>query len=158
MQEILVLVGCGSNKKKTGKEYPWRIYTSDYYDKKMTLAMLIGDPAILSAEYGFLPITKRIGYYDKDMSDMEKNERERWALEISNNIPENYDTVVILAGKNYRYPLTDFLSENGFEVVNPFESDDMKGIGDQISWLKETARKLMDDKSFKVEDLIENCK
>ena len=70
MIKRLVLVGCGSDKEGK-KSYSWRLYKSDYFQKRMTLAMLMGQPAILSAKHGFLRATERIEEYDEDMREKE---------------------------------------------------------------------------------------
>lgn len=137
----ICLVGCGSTKKED-KSYSWDLYESDYFQKRMTVAMLIGQPAILSAEHGLLFANERIEPYDEDMREKEKYQRDSWALSISSDIPDHFDNVVILAGKKYRNPLSDLLKDN-FEVYSPFESDDIGGIGDQISWCKGKAEQIV---------------
>jgi len=134
----LVLVGCGSNKEES-KTYSWRLYKSDYFQKRMTLAMLLGHPAILSAKYGFLRATERIQKYDEDMRNKEDHEIQSWALSVANEIPDFYEEIVILAGKKYRNPLQKILEEDGYIVYSPFDSSEIRGIGDQISWCKKAA-------------------
>ena len=151
MSEILVLVGCGG-KKMEKREYSWRIYESDYFKKRMTLAMLLGDPAILSSKHGFLPVTERIEPYNEDLREKENHEINSWALEVSNSIPDFYEDIVILAGKTYREPLKDILSEDGYKVYSPFEKDNIKGIGDQISWCKSGAKKI--ENGFNPKDFL----
>lgn len=144
-KQKLVLVGCGQ-EKNSGKNYPWKLYKNDYFDKKMTVAMLLGQPAILSAKYGYLPVTKRIEPYEEDMREKPKHERESWALQTANDIPDFYDEVIILAGKKYRNPLKSMIEESGKKVYSPFESDDIGGIGDQISWCKSVAESIVNNK------------
>lgn len=154
MTKRLVLVGCGSDKENK-KTYSWRLYKSDYFQKRMTLAMLMGQPAILSAKHGFLRATERIEEYDEDMREKEGYEIQSWALSVANEIPNFYDEIVILAGDKYRNPLQTILKEDGYSIYSPFESDDIRGIGDQISWCKETAERIENDENPK--DLLKSA-
>jgi hypothetical protein len=138
MTEKLILVGCGSVKREE-KSYSWNLYESDYFQKKMTLAMLMGHPAILSSKHGVVPVNKRIEPYEDNLREKEKYERDSWALQCANDIPDFYDEIVVLAGKTYRNPLQKMLRQKGFTVYSPFESDDIRGNGDQISWCKNKA-------------------
>ena len=152
MTKRLVLVGCGASKENK-KSYSWRLYESDYFQKRITLAMLLGQPAILSAKYGFVKATERIENYDEDMREKEKHEIQSWALTVANEIPNFYDEIVILAGKKYRNPLQSILREDGYIVFSPFDSDEIRGIGDQISWCKKTAEGIETGESAK--DLLQ---
>jgi hypothetical protein len=142
----LVLVGCGA-KKKNKKTYSWDIYESDYFQKRMTLAMLSGTPAILSAKHGFLRVNERIEPYDEDMREKSKDEIESWADSVAEDIPASYEEIVILAGKKYRNPLQDILRECGYEVFSPFDDEDISGIGEQISWCKEASNLIENSES-----------
>lgn len=153
MSKRLVLVGCGSDKENK-KTYSWRMYKSDYFQKRMTVAMLMGQPAILSAKHGFLKASERIDTYDEDMRQKKEYQIQSWALSVANNIPNFYNEIVILAGKKYRNPLQSILKEDGYTVFSPFESEDIRGIGDQISWCKETAERIESGKNPK--DLLES--
>lgn len=152
MTRRLVLVGCG-NDKENDRSYSWRLYRSDYFQKRMTLAMMLGEPAILSAKHGYLPATERIEPYDEDMRDKEEYQIESWALSVANDIPKFYDEIVILAGKKYRNPLQNILEEDGYVVFSPFDSPEIKGIGDQISWCKESAEEIREGREPK--DLLD---
>jgi len=141
MENRLCLVGCGSTKKKS-KSYSWDIYESDYFHKRMTVAMLMGQPAILSAKHGLLLANERINPYDEDMRQKSEKEKKEWALEVFQSVPDRYTEVVILAGKEYRYPLIDMLKKE-VKVFSPFDDDEISGIGHQISWCKTTAEKIL---------------
>ena len=133
-EDTLVLVGCGQNKRDS-KQPIWKLYEGDYFDKKMTLAMLLGHPAVLSAKHGLVMPHEKIEPYDEDLREKEDYKKESWALSVFNSIPEDYEKVAILAGKDYREHLIPMLESANFEVDSPFDSNEMSGIGDQIEWL-----------------------
>jgi hypothetical protein len=140
--ERTVLVGCGK-KKREEKSYAWKLYEGRYFEKKMTVAMMLGHPAILSAKYGYVPISEKIEPYDEHIRTKEEHERHSWALSIANSVPD-CNEIVILAGKNYRNPLVDILKEKGYKVYSPFDSSEIRGIGDQMAWCKETSEAIED--------------
>lgn len=138
MSETLVLVGCADGKRDD-KTYAWDLYEGDYFAKKMTVAMLSGTPAILSAEHGYTPVTKRVVPYDLRLSDLDKDQRDEWGMDVVDDIPNHFDQIMFLAGKKYRNHVQKHLSDD-VEVLDPFEST--SGIGEQIGWLKDTAFRL----------------
>ena len=157
----VVVVGCGS-EKQTGRTPARDLYTSEYFAKKREYAETIGDSwRVLSALYGSVDPTSLARPYDVTIDDYpldsdshphapyrtidewteafvdgienSVHNRERWADWLP------LGRVEILAGRQYVEPLREGLaalaSENGFEVVYPF--DDTEGIGEQLGWLTE---------------------
>jgi len=142
-KNTLVLVGCADGKRDD-KTYAWDLYEGDYFAKKMTVGMLAGTPAVLSAEHGYLPVTKRIEPYDLRLSDLSKDERDEWGMEVVDSIPDHFDQIMFLAGAKYRDHVIKYLSDN-VEVINPLEG---MGIGSQKGWLKEAAMRLEQGESL----------
>ena len=52
---------------------------------------------------------------------------------------EHVDRLEVLAGRRYVDPIRELLDGLDCEVVYPFDADDLNGIGDQMSWLKQHA-------------------
>lgn len=146
MDETIVIVGCGSVKEDS-KSVAWRLYNSGYADLKMTVAMLVGQPFIMSAKHGLVPPNERLEPYDKSIHKMSAEERRELGQQVAESIPERFERVVFLAGKKYRYPVIDALPED-MEVIDPFESDELGGQGDQQGWMKKAAQELVEGESL----------
>ena len=113
----LILIGC--SKSKLDHQRPaYCLYTGDLFKKQMQYADDILQPAnqynskvmILSAKHGLLELDKVIKPYDLSLNDLFID----------------FKSVVFLAGKKYREPLSSLLlsSFSPFKILEP-----LKGMG-----------------------------
>lgn len=109
------------------------MYDSTYFETKLTTGTYLGDPYIVSAEYGLLELDDRIDPYDTTLHDFSDIERSSWASSVVKHLPDAVTEVVLLAGSVYREPIEMVLGERlpNVEVASPFE--DTSGIGEQMS-------------------------
>lgn len=149
----LILVGCGGSKRDT-RQPAYSLYDSVYFQKKMAFAMQAGQPAILSAKYGFVWPHERLDPYDESMTDKPAEERHAWALEVEQEIPMNRGHIVVLAGEAYRNHLVPLLETRSSTMVHsPF--DYTHGIGEQQQFLTGATDELAQNGSV-VLDLLAN--
>lgn len=140
-------MACGKVKRDR-ESLAWLLYDSGYAHLKMTVAMLVGQPFIMSAKHGLVPPNERLEPYEKSIYELSAAERRELGRQVAASIPDHFDEVLFLAGKKYRYPVIEAL-DDGIEVIDPFESDELKGQGDQQAWLKEAAQDLVEGASLK---------
>ena len=140
------MVGCGKVKRDS-ESLAWLLYDSGYAHLKMTVAILVGQPYIVSAKHGLIPPNERVEPYEKSIYELSAAERRELGRQVAADIPDHYDEVVFLAGKKYRNPIIEALDDS-FDVINPFESDELNGQGDQQGWLKDAAQDLVEGKSL----------
>jgi hypothetical protein len=139
----LVLVSCGSEKKHPeGAQVPAEeLYTSDFFQKKRQWAEEHGEGwAILSAKHGVIDPSHTLTPYDVKLGDHDKAERAAWADRVTADVLTRVspgDTVVMLAGGDYRKGVVDALEAAGIKVENPVQG---LGIGDQKAKLAEMTR------------------
>lgn len=139
-------MACGKVKRDR-ESLAWLLYDSGYAHLKMTVAMLVGQPFIMSAKHGLVPPNERLEPYEKSIYELSAAERRELGRQVAASIPDHFDEVLFLAGKKYRYPVIEAL-DDGIEVIDPFESDELKGQGDQQGWLKEAAQDLVEGASL----------
>jgi len=163
-RKLAVIVGCGKSKREFAVKAPiWKLYDSDYFQKKYRYAELFASDLgeyILSAEHGLVEPQKRVDYYDTTIRELFAEEKQEWVDEIASTLrpfPRRdwYDDVVILAGRDYVEPLADPLGrliDEGVMVYDPFF--ELGGIGKQKQWLKkaiEARDPLLDDPMLRPE-------
>lgn len=136
----LVLVACVSQKADSAKR-AGDLYISDWFTKASRYARTTGNMMILSAEHGLLDPKEWIEPYDTTLNNMNAAGRNAWASNVVNQLEEflaerNYERVIVLAGRNYRDGLMNYLSSRIGNVEVPLEG---LGIGEQKKKLMELA-------------------
>lgn len=126
------LVACVGQKL----DHPARadhLYQSDWFRKARTyVAMQGGRWFILSALHGLVAPSRVIEPYNVTLANMTAQERRAWGVRVSVQLAEQIGArtpVVILAGRLYRDPLTQWA---GTRATVPMEG---LGIGQQKAWL-----------------------
>lgn len=124
------------------------IYRSNYFGLKREHAETHDEFKILSAKYGILGSETEISHYDTTVTDLEGDELDEWVQSVYDGLlmlSEAYPdaSITVLAGRKYLEPLRDAdVFENvPCEFSFPFEENDLGGIGYQMGWLKEDARR-----------------
>lgn len=99
----IYLVSCVSRKKKVPAPAK-DLYTSVWFRKaKRFVEDRRGKWFILSAKYGLLHPEEVVEPYDSSLHHMAKKERKAWARGVLQKLEEEeFDEVVLLAGKVYR--------------------------------------------------------
>ena len=131
----LYLVSCV--KTKRSKPAPAKdLYTSPWFRKARACVERKGCPwRILSAKYGLVDPETIIRPYERTLKTMSVAERREWAKAVLDVIGPSLidiDTVIFLAGQDYREFLEPELRDRGLTVIVP-----MAGLsqGKQLSWL-----------------------
>lgn len=146
----IAFVGCGKAKKDVDEAIPAKdLYSSNYFGLKRQYAEEVCYAwFILSAEHGVIGPGKEIEPYDTTIGDLSDYELGRWAERACQTVKGKlrfyspWTRPVVLAGEKYAQHIEDALPDDRTEW--PFRKDDLKGIGDQMSWLKEQAEKPQD--------------
>ena len=134
-RHTLYLVSCVKTKRDTfapAKD----LYVSPWFRKARAVIEKTGDSwRILSAEYGLLHPDENVRPYERTLNAMNVQERREWAEDVLAHIETclvGVDTVVFLAGKQYREFLELALCNRGLAVSVP-----MIGLsqGRQMQWL-----------------------
>lgn len=137
MTEKIALVSC-VNKKAAEPQPAADLYQSAWFKKASAYAKQISDRwFILSAKHGLILPGEVIKPYDETLNNMKAAERRSWAEKVTKQIQEvvqEGDQVLFLAGVKYRENLIPFLTELGCAVEVPMEG---LRIGEQMSWLNE---------------------
>jgi hypothetical protein len=132
----VVLVACVATKNDEALPAE-DLYASDLFNKSMAYAHKLTDSNnifILSAKHHLLPIKRVIEPYDMTLNDFDKDEKEKWADMVMDEIEDRYDinktNFIFLAGNNYRKYLQDRL---------PYTKVPLEGlrIGQQKAKLKQ---------------------
>jgi len=134
--DVAVLVGCGKQKQED-KQPVWKLYTSTYFESKMSAAMVMGHPYIVSGKYGLVSVGERVQPYEETWRDYEMSVRRERAREVVQSLPSRYGEVVLLLGRVYADPIVDALAEMrpSVDVTDPFA--DCSGMGEQMAWCNE---------------------
>lgn len=125
----LVIVGCG--KSKLDRPAPAaELYTGALFQKSAEWARSRGSRwMILSALHGLISPHKRIAPYDLTLSDLTRDERERWAHDAREGIKRaRAGSITLLAGAPYEAAV------EGLDVALPLHG---MQIGERLHWLKE---------------------
>ena len=123
-------------KKRCHPALAQDLYTSALFQKARRLVEAQGWPwFILSAEHGLVHPEQEIAPYEKTLNTMGVVERRDWARQVWRALKPHLagvQSVVFLAGKNYREFLAPKLSDRRIDVHVP-----MRGlpIGKQLAWL-----------------------
>jgi hypothetical protein len=104
--------------------------------------MHLGDPAILSAEHGFVRPDDRLDPYDETLRGASEDEKWAWGRRVVGSIPECYDEWIVLAGRDYAAPVGAVVVERELDVdvVTPFYG--MSGNGKMMGWATDTIDQL----------------
>lgn len=128
--KVLVITGCTKNKCDIPEDAlipANELYQGTLFKKVKTFCELRGyEYKIISAKYGLLDPNDEIQKYDKVL----KNKRDIEAIKplVEHDLKKilnNYDTILIIAGKNYRELLSDLIDER-FVILKS------RGIGDMV--------------------------
>ena len=131
----IYLVACVAQK------VPYRapaqeLYTSPWFRKARAYVLKSGAPwFILSDQHGLVRPDEMLEPYDTTLT--KAAERRAWAQRVQNQMEQmlpDADTVVILAGKDYRQYLEPWLRRRFASVQVPMDG---LGIGQQQRWLGE---------------------
>lgn len=136
-QRRIALVACVGKKKSWA--LPGRdLYVSHWFQKASVYARQVADEwYILSAKYGLVAPETVIEPYDETLTWMPAASRRAWArrvLDQLEDVLEDGDEIVILAGKSYRENLVEPIREMGCSVHVPMEG---LRIGEQLRWLNQ---------------------
>ena len=136
MKKTLALVGCGREKRDDPSEAR-SLYTSTYFQKKRQWAEGCHSWRVLSAEHGLVLPTTVLEPYDTAMGDLDEAAAQGWGEEVMDTLRsqlDEFDEVVVLAGRDYFDPISDELHAASVTVRWPFEG---KRLFEQIQWLQE---------------------
>lgn len=134
------ITNCGSDKRDQ-KSVSWKLYDSLYFESRMSTAMMLGRPFIVSAKHGLVRPSDRLEPYDASMSSLEEYEKDSWALGIVTKIPPNVDSVYLLTSKAYSKPLKKMLlNQTDVNIYDCFVN--CSGIGEHKGWCKTVSEKL----------------
>ena len=113
------------------------LYASDWFRKASSYANREADEwYILSAKHGLTSPDMVIRPYDETLKTMSAAARRDWATTVMEALMQRLDpgdTVIILAGQDYRGGLIEPLRRMGCTVLVPMEG---LRIGEQLAWLK----------------------
>src|SRR2546423_620655 len=129
------LISC--SRSKAIQPVPARdLYTSPLFSKARALAESRADDwYILSARHGLVHPDTKLAPYDQTLGLMPEAMRQRWASDVLEQIVRNTtpaDSIVILAGLDYRKHLVPSLQRLGYSVSTPLSR---MSIGQQLQWL-----------------------
>lgn len=127
MERTAVLVSCGA-AKRDNRSVAWKLYESTLFEKSMGAAMMMGEPYIMSAKHGLLNVDERIEPYNETLRNYSSDEKLSWARSLE--IPEHYDKLVLLGGKDYVEPICEVYGDE-YEITLPY--DDCSGNGQQMA-------------------------
>lgn len=133
----IYLVACVA--QKTPDAAPAQeLYTSPWFRKARAYVLKSGAPwFILSDLHGLVRPDEMLEPYDVTLTKAPAAERRAWAQRVQNQMEQmlpDADTVVILAGKNYRQFLEPWLRRRFASVRVPMDG---LRIGEQLRWLGE---------------------
>ena len=138
----VALIQCAS-KKKSCKAKASELYTSTLflYGRRYIEKIHPDKWFILSAKYGLLCPDTVIGPYNVTLNKMRSGERTEWArkvlVELNQHADSREDHFIILAGKNYREHLLQFLYSYEIPMAN-------LTIGKQLQFLKKNFAESLD--------------
>jgi cytoplasmic iron level regulating protein YaaA (DUF328/UPF0246 family) len=140
---VLLIQSCSKSKNSTEEAVPALDLYTGYFFKIIKKAMREDefdediDICILSAEYGLVEAQKEIEWYDRRMSHERAEELAPTIYDKFTKIYENnYDTIIVNVGNDYREALPEFNSIDNTDIVY-IEGE---GIGIQGHKLKQAVR------------------
>jgi hypothetical protein len=131
----LVLAGCGKAKADEPR-LAKHLYTAGYFSLKRELGGLADTWYILSAEHGLLSPERRIPPYNTKWSELSDEIQAERVEEIYADLKPLLpliDTIIILAGSDYRTPVMEKLEDDPVDVIAPFEQT--TGFQDQMKFM-----------------------
>lgn len=138
----IYLVSCVSMKVENAS-LAEDLYISDWFQKAKAYVHALGaEWLILSAEHGLVRPDQIIFPYDRTLTTMTANERNRWGYAVIKQLetlPKSAP-LVILAGKHYRAPIEEWARDR---VTAPMAG---MGIGEQKAWLTKQTVSLLESK------------
>ncbi len=140
MSKKIALVSCV--KSKGEETCPARsLFKSDWFEKAVRYATQVADKwFLLSSKYGFILPDQEIAPYDVWLKKMPLSYRKKWAQHVFTELQpylKSGDTVIFLAGEDYRQFLIEPVIKMGCKVEIPMQG---LGIGLQKQWLKKQLR------------------
>jgi len=134
--KTIALVACVA--KKNSRPMAARdLYMSAWFRKASTYAARTADEwFILSAKHDLVSPDRVIAPYDETLKGMSAAARRDWATRVMEALMQRLDpgdTVIILAGQDYRAGLIEPLRQMDCTVLVPMEG---LRIGEQLAWLK----------------------
>ena len=132
----IYLVSCVKTKIQTGQHQAKNLYISTWFKYARQYAETHADQwFILSAKHCLVEPDQLIENYEETLNTKRKTERLEWAKAVFYQIQKHVthaDTVVFLAGVNYREFLAPRLERLGCRIEIPMKS---LRQGQQTSWL-----------------------
>jgi hypothetical protein len=139
----LLVQSCSKSKQQPGVSVPALELYSGFFFKIIKKAKREGafdddiDLCILSAEYGLIDPSTEIDWYDRRMdADRAKNLAPSVKSDLRERVTEEYDGVIINAGKDYRQTIVGIDPD----FPTPIYAVDGVGIGDKGNTLKRLIR------------------
>lgn len=129
--KTIVFVPCSKTKNELSKTKPVKakdLYTGPFFKKAYECAKSLKPDKIfiLSAEHGLVEPDKELEYYNKYLSSMSKNEREKWTENVISDLNQlntegvvdlKNDKFIFLTGKNYYTNLLDTFNKNNCDII-----------------------------------------
>lgn len=143
---ILGLIGCSKSKHGEGTDQQFeasQIYDSWLFDYRSEAAEVHTDRwFILSAEHELLAPDTEISYYD---TTMDERDPQQWAAAVADqmqarHLHQRFDSVLILAGRDYVDPLLPHLERFQMGVWDPMEGVRLFSQREQFPELIEAGR------------------
>jgi len=142
--EGVILVSCVSKKVKRRAKAEI-LYQSPWFRKARTLVKQTNaEWRILSAKHGVLHPEEVIAPYDLSIRDMNREDYLEWGKRVRQELYEDLiereerpGEVVVMAGRDYRKPIIEWLRKVMGKVSVPMKG---LGIGQQLQWLNRQTR------------------
>lgn len=148
MSNRAVLVQCGSSKVDV-ETLVYKLYDHWTFEARWGLGMVVGDPYVMSAKHGLVAPNEKLDPYEHDLREEPMEERDAWGRGVVSELPNHYDTLVLLGGHVYVNAVEFALEEvdNNIETVHtPFQA--FSGNGKQGAWCREATEQLLDGASL----------
>lgn len=140
-EEIAALVAC-SESKQDDRTIAWQLYNSTLFQKSWTAATVVGTPFVMSGKHGLVRATERLDHYDEYLGDKDAAEKRLWAEGVLDDLPSQYDTVVLFGGRDYVEPIkkiTPTYPRRDLTVYDPYLQT--SGNGQQMRVADEIAER-----------------
>jgi len=140
----IVLISCSKQKSFENESQQLsanEAYCSTLFNKSKNWAETRGmDYGILSAKYGLLGKTDPIQDYDLTLTELSRNQRNKWAKKVRDDLMYrvNPKKVYLMAGSKYSDDLGELLEEEGIEVIEPLEG---MQIGERLRYFASLEKK-----------------
>lgn len=135
---VIALVAC-VKKKGTISAPAQDLYISPLFRKSRAYALAHSERwYILSAKYGLLEPETIIAPYEMTLKKMPKSLKDEWANRVLAKLVKltsPSDTILFVAGKDYRQGLVPYLKQRGNQIEIPMEN--VSSFGEQLAWLNQ---------------------